>query len=262
MSDLLLEAKDLAKRFPLRSGFFNAAGWLEAVREVHLTIQAGESVGLVGESGCGKTTLAKILCRLEPPTRGSVRYRGEEIRTLRGQKLLRFRRKVQLIFQDPMSSLDPLMRIGQIVAEPLVIHRLAKGQHLLHRVHTLLAEVGLDPSWKNRFPHTLSGGQRQRVGIARALGLDPELLICDEPVSSLDLSVQSQILKLLTDLQAKRGLSLLFISHNLAVVSALADRILVMREGRIVEEGTNPHLFENPRDPYTRTLVNLALKTL
>lgn len=260
--DPLLETIDLRKRFSLRSGAFTPQGWLEAVRGVSIKIRAGESVCLVGESGCGKTTLARLLCRLDLPTHGFIRYRGENLQELRGKQLRRFRRSVQLIFQDPMASLNPLMRIGQIVAEPLIIHRLAQGKDLEERVGTLLGEVGLDPSLASRFPQSLSGGQRQRVGIARALSMNPELLICDEPVSSLDLSVQAQILKLLTDLQAKRGLSLFFISHNLAVVSALADRILVMREGQILEEGTNPELFRSPRNPYTQTLVNLAMKTI
>ncbi len=263
MSEPLLEAENLSKRFPLRDRpLGRTGGWIEAVQQVSLTLRAGETVGLVGESGCGKSTLAHLLCWLLTPSSGLLRFQKQPLETLRGRSLLEFRRSVQMIFQDPMASLDPLMRIGSIVAEPLQIHRIVRGRELDQRVRSLLQEVGLDPAWAGRFPASLSGGQRQRVGIARALSLEPRILICDEPVSSLDLSVQAQILKLLSDLKAQRGLTLLFISHNLATVSAVADRILVMREGRIVEEGSNPDLFQNPQHPYTRLLVNLALQTI
>jgi len=262
-TDILLEVENLSKRFPLRTGPFGPVqGWVQAVQDVSLTLKKGESVGLVGESGCGKSTLARLLCRLLKPTHGSIRYRGQSVEDLKAESLKAFRRSVQLIFQAPMASLNPLQRIGETVAEPLVIHRIARGEKLRERVRALFEEVGLDPAWEGRLPHTLSGGQRQRVGIARALSLNPELLICDEPVSSLDLSVQAQILKLLADLQTKRGLTLLFISHNLSTVSAIADRILVMRAGEIVEEALNPELFTSPRHPYSQTLVKLALQTI
>lgn len=263
MTETLLEARDLTKSFPLKGHLFGrGAGSVEAVKNLNLTLRRGESVGLVGESGCGKSTLARLLCRLIRPTSGSILYKGLPLESLRGQSLKQFRRSVQIIFQDPAASLNPLMRVGEILAEPMAIHGIAKGRELERRVQTLLQEVGLDPTWVNRFPRTLSGGQGQRVGIARALSLNPQLLICDEPVSSLDLSIQAQILKLLTELQAKRGLTLLFISHNLATISAISDRILVMRSGQILEEGPNPKLFKAPQHPYTRQLVNLALQTI
>lgn len=236
---VLLEAENLSKQYPLRSGsIFSKGKTIDAVKGVSFTLKAGESVGLVGESGCGKSTLARLLAKLELPTAGQIRHEGKPLENLRGDSLQRFRRSVQLIFQDPVGSLNPRMRIGETIAEPLVIHRLARGRELIKRTELLLQEVGLDPAWKNRLPHTLSGGQRQRVGIARALSLDPELLICDEPVSLLDLSVQAQVLKLFWDLKGKRNLTLFFISHNRRIVSALCDRILAMQLGRLVGEAS------------------------
>ncbi|MCM8811771.1 MAG: ABC transporter ATP-binding protein [Candidatus Omnitrophica bacterium] len=263
MNQPILQTIDLSKRFPLRPlPFSPARGWIHAVQEVSLEIRRGESVGLVGESGCGKSTLSRLLCKLLEPSDGKILFRGEEISRLRSGSLKEFRRRVQLIFQDPMASLNPLMRIGQIIAEPMQIHRLIANREVRQRVHGLMEEVGLDPALENRFPHMLSGGQKQRVGIARALSLEPELLICDEPVSSLDLSVGAQILRLLSDLQRKKSVALFFISHNLATVSAVADRVLVMKEGRIIEEGANPDLFRQPAHPYTQLLVKLAFQTL
>ena len=259
--EILLEAQGLTKRYPLRSHpLASAQSWVEAVRGVHLSLRAGECVGLVGESGCGKSTLARLLCGLIPPTSGVVLYRHRPLSELRAESSKEFHKSVQIVFQDSAASLNPLMRIGQIIAEPLRIHHLANGEGLRQKLTSLLGEVGIDPSWVNRFPSTLSGGQRQRVGIARALALSPKILICDEPVSSLDLSVQAQILGLLADLQARRNLGLLFISHNLSVVGALADRILVMRAGQVIEEGLNPELFQHPKQPYTRLLVDLAFQ--
>ena len=258
---MILEAKNLMKRYPLRSHpLASTRSWVEAVKEVHLSLRPGECVGLVGESGCGKSTLARLLCGLTAPTSGVVLYRGRPLSELRAESSREFHRSVQIVFQDSTASLNPLMRIGQIIAEPFRIHRLANGEQLRQKVSSLLSEVGIDSSWVNRFPGTLSGGQRQRVGIARALALNPKILICDEPVSSLDLSVQAQILGLLQGLQEKRGLGLLFISHNLSVIGALADRILVMQAGQIIEEGINPELFQHPKQPYTRLLVDLAFQ--
>lgn len=257
----LLQAKDLSKRYPLRAHpLAPTRRWIHAVEGVNLALHRGESVGLVGESGCGKSTLARLLCCLIPPSTGQLLFRGRPL----GRSVLKrsFRKAVQIIFQDPMASLNPLIRVGPSIAEPLRIHQRLTGPKLKRRVASLLEEVGLDPSYATRFPQALSGGQRQRVGLARALSVSPELLICDEPVSSLDLSVQAQILKLLTELQRKRNLTLLLISHNLATISAMADRILVMRSGRVVEEGGNPALFRAPQHPYTRRLVELALQAI
>lgn len=248
----LLEVKGLTKRYPR----------IEALQDVSFSLRAGESVGLVGQSGCGKSTLARLLAKLERPTSGMILYQAQPIQSFRGESLKAFRRSVQLIFQNPMGSLNPRMSVGQILAEPLVIHRLIPRRELGPRIQQLLEEVGLSPALLGRRPYALSGGQRQRVGIARALSLNPSLLICDEPVSSLDLPVQAQILKLFSDLQRNRGLTLLFISHNLRVVSSLCDRILVMWSGRILEAGQNPALLERPQHPYTQRLVKLAAQTI
>ena len=264
MSAALLQTVELSKSFPLGGGPFSSSPRkrIDAVRNITIGLQAGESVGLVGESGCGKSTLAKLMCRLIEPTSGSVLFDGKSIAEQLGRQLAVFRRSVQMVFQDPQSSLNPLLRIGDAVAEPMAIHGIACGRELRARTEKLLSEVGLDPALARRRPDALSGGERQRVGIARALGLNPKILICDEPVSSLDLPMQAQILKLLADLQTNRGLTLFFISHNLATISVIADRILVMRAGEILEEGPNPRLFIAPQHPYTQQLVKLASKTI
>lgn len=262
MAEPVLEARKVTKSYAGRDRLFGRSGGVVAAADVSLALAPGERLGLVGESGSGKTTLGKLLVGLLAPNGGEVFVEGTTRSRMPGAVRLAACRTVQFIFQDPMASLNPLMRIGEIVAEPLVIHRMGGETERRKKVMMLLTEVGLDPAWAGRFPITLSGGQRQRVGVARALALGPDLLICDEPVSSLDLSVQAQILTLLSDLQERRGLSLLFISHNLATVSAISDRILVMRFGRILEEGTNPELFQSPRDPYTRALVKLAVQPL
>ncbi|MBI3322403.1 MAG: ABC transporter ATP-binding protein [Candidatus Omnitrophica bacterium] len=263
MPETLLEAESVGKRFALRPHPLSPPrGWVEALRSVSLRIREGECVGLVGESGCGKSTLARILCGLDTADSGRVLFRGQLLSGLRGRARRDYRRSVQMVFQDPASSLNPLQRIGAAVAEPPAFHGLARGAELRAKTAELLTEVGLDPAWAGRLSRQLSGGQRQRVGIARALSLNPALLICDEPVSSLDLSVQAQILNLLLNLRAKRSMALLFISHNLVTVGAVADRIIVMKSGAVVEEGPNPGLFEQPRDPYTRRLVELAVRTV
>jgi len=258
-SNVLLEAKGIWKRYPFRAHpLAPPQGSIEALCGVDLRINKGECVGLVGESGCGKSTLARMMCGLIPPTQGTIEFKGVPFERLDRKGWRTFRKSVQMIFQDPMASLNPRMTIGAIIEEPLAIHRKASGAKRRTWRDRLLHEVGLDPSLSTRFPQALSGGQRQRVGIARALASDPELIICDEPVSSLDLSVQAQILSLLIRLRIERGLALLFISHDLRVVATLADRILVMHEGRLVEEGVYPALFRQPKNPYTRMLVEMA----
>lgn len=224
------------------------------MEDVSLSIREGETLGLAGESGCGKTTLARILLGLLPPTSGQVFFEGREITQKNGWTSA-LRRKIQIIFQDPFSSLNPRMRVGEIVGEPMVIHGLASGKALHRRVGTLLEKVGLDSRAAGRYPHEFSGGQRQRIGIARALTLSPRLIIADEPVSALDVSIQSQILNLLKDLQKEMRVAYLFIAHDLSVVKYISHRVAVMCQGRIVECEKTERLFESPSHPYTRRLL-------
>src|SRR5574341_370638 len=258
----LLEAKNLTKRFSTRKRSFlggGASGELLAVDDVSFRVGVGECLGLVGESGCGKTTTARMILRSVTPDSGSIvfheRKGPREVLALKGPDLFAYRRKVQFVFQDPFSSLNPRMTVYDIVSEPLVIHGVGDEDERFARVKELMGLVGLDVRHLRRYPHSFSGGQRQRIGIARALALGPELLICDEPVSALDVSVQAQVLNLLSDLRGALGLTYLFISHNLAVVNYLADRIAVMCAGRIVELAPAAELFKNPVHPYTRALL-------
>jgi peptide/nickel transport system ATP-binding protein len=258
----LIAVEDLAKRYRIRnSGWFGSKthGFIEAVADASFDIKRGECLGLVGESGCGKTTISKIIMRAIRPDAGSVRFndRGRiiDVLKLEGEELMRFRRKIQLVFQDPFSALNPRMTVFDIVAEPLVIHGIGTESERAEMVQELMRLVGLDARTLKRYPHSFSGGQRQRIGIARALALHPELLVCDEPVSALDVSIQAQILNLLKDLQKALGLTYLFVSHNLAVVRYVADRIAVMCGGRIVELAPTERLFNAPRHPYTRALL-------
>ncbi len=253
----LLEVRNLKTYFPVKTGLLQrTTGYVKAVDGVSLCVRQGETLGLVGESGCGKTTVGRTLLRLIPATDGEVRFDGVDVFKLSGKKLKAMRRKMQIIFQDPVGSLNPRMTIGRIIGEPISVHRLAKGQKLHDRVAYLLERVGLSPDYASRYPHEFSGGQRQRIGIARALGLEPRFIICDEPVSALDVSIQSQILNLLNDLQDEFALSFLFIAHNLAVVEHFSDRVAVMYLGRIVELTDRETLYTNAKHPYTQALLS------
>jgi oligopeptide/dipeptide ABC transporter ATP-binding protein len=254
--DVLVRVHDLRVSYPMRGPGLAARGRrVPAVDGISFTIRRGRTLGLVGESGCGKTTTAKAMLGLAPAASGSVRLGGVDVLGLRGASLRAFRRRLQMVFQDPARSLNPRRTVGDTVGEGLVIHRLARGTVLRDRVHRLLEQVGLQAADGARYPHALSAGQRQRVAIARALTLEPELLICDEPVSALDVSVQGQILNLLMDLQRDLGLTYLFISHDLAVVRHVSTDVAVMYMGRIVETAEAEVLFEHPAHPYTRTLL-------
>jgi oligopeptide transport system ATP-binding protein len=253
---MLLQVTNLKKYFPVFTGVFSRIkGWIHAVDGVSFDIERGETLGLVGESGCGKTTVGKTILRLLDPTDGTILFDGTSIVHLRAEELRRMRCKMQIIFQDPISSLNPRMTVGGIVGEPLRIHSIARGRALQGRVAGLLQRVGLSQAAVNRYPHEFSGGQRQRIGIARAIALEPELLVCDEPVSALDISIQAQIINLLEELQDTLGLAYLFISHDLRVVEHISDRVAVMYMGKILEEAGRDELYRNPLHPYTKVLL-------
>jgi len=257
MSTPLLQVSNLSVHFPVRSGLLQRqTGWVRALDQVSLSIEKGTTLGLVGESGSGKTTLGRVIVRLLDPTSGSVSYEGTEISSLHGSQLRPYRKKIQMVFQDPYNSLNPRLRIGTILAEPLEIHfpKMSASEREA-RVAELLRLVGLDPTHARRFPHEFSGGQRQRIGIARALAVEPEFIICDEPVSALDVSVQAQIVNLLMDLQEKLNLTYLFIAHDLAVVEHVSDQIAVLEHGKLVEEGPAEMITTHPNHPYTQRLL-------
>jgi oligopeptide/dipeptide ABC transporter ATP-binding protein len=253
----LLEIEDLAKHYPVKRGIVVAreVGTVKAVDGVSLRLDRGETLALVGESGCGKSTTARLVLRLIDPTTGIIRFEGVDITDLRGEPLRKLRRRMQIVFQDPFASLNPRMTIGDIIAEPLVVHEIGDRMSRRARVNQLLSLVGLASFHASRYPHEFSGGQRQRIGIARALAVEPSLIVCDEPVSALDVSIQAQVVNLLKDLQARLGLSYLFIAHDLAVVKHMADRVAVMYLGRIVEIAPKAALFTAPLHPYTRALL-------
>ena len=256
--DPLVEVNDLQVYFPVTSGviFQRKVADVKAVDGVSFTVKKGETLGLVGESGCGKSTTGKAVLQLIRPTQGSVEFEGRDLTKIKGGELRRFRRKMQMIFQDPYASLNPRMSVGSIISEPLTIHKLAKGGDKKERVQNLLQTVGLNPYYANRFPHEFSGGQRQRIGIARALAVEPDFIVCDEPVSALDVSIQAQIINLLEDLQEQFGLTYLFIAHDLSVVRHISDRVAVMYLGHIMELTDRDSLFENPLHPYTKALLS------
>jgi oligopeptide/dipeptide ABC transporter ATP-binding protein len=253
----LVDVDDLKVYFPIRSGIFQTQiGTVKAVDGVTFEIRRGETLGLVGESGCGKSTTGRALIRLREPTAGTVRFDGIDLGTLNTDKLRRMRRRMQIIFQDPYGSLDPRMTVGSIIAEPIDTHHLAKGAARRERIADLLRIVGLDPNYVRRYPHEFSGGQRQRIGVARALAVEPEFIVCDEPISALDVSIQAQVLNLLTDLRRQLGLTYLFIAHDLSVVKHISDRVAVMYLGKIVELGPPDIMYAAPGHPYTRALLS------
>jgi ABC-type oligopeptide transport system ATPase subunit len=253
----ILAVSDLRVHFPVRGGVLHrATDLIRAVDGVSFAIAKGQTLGLVGESGCGKTTVGRAVLRLIPATSGRISFEGRDVLAMPGRELRPLRRRMQIVFQDPAGSLNPRMRVESIIAEPLLTHGLARGRdELRHRVETLLVRCGLTAAAADRYPHQFSGGQRQRIGIARALALEPRFIVCDEPTSALDVSIQAQIINLLSDLQAEFGLSYLFISHDMAVVQHICQRIAVMRAGQIVEEGPRDRILGSPHHEYTRSLL-------
>jgi oligopeptide/dipeptide ABC transporter ATP-binding protein len=256
--DTIMEVRDLVKHFPIRAGFLQRqVGAVQAVSGISFDVFRGETLGLVGESGCGKSTTARLLLRLMAPTSGSIRFEGREIANIAGAELKALRREMQMIFQDPYSSLNPRKTVGTIISDPFVIHNLLTGKGERKRaVQELMDTVGLNPEHYNRYPHEFSGGQRQRIGVARALALRPKVIVADEPVSALDVSIQAQVLNLLRDLQRELGLTLIFIAHDLSVVRHMCDRVAVMYLGRVAELASSDQLYAHPRMPYTGALMS------
>jgi oligopeptide transport system ATP-binding protein len=256
MSEIILEAINIKKHFPIRKGLLlREVGSVKAVDDVSLVVRKGETLGLVGESGCGKSTFGRTLIRLYEPTSGGLKFHGKDFLKISGSELRLQRKNIQMIFQDPYASLDPRMTVGQVIRQPMDIHNVGTSNERNARTLELIELVGLRKSHVNRYPHEFSGGQRQRICIARAIALNPELIICDEPVSALDVSIQAQILNLLKDLQAKLGLTYVFISHDLSVIEHVCNRIAVMYLGKIVEIADRDELFKNPKHPYTQALI-------
>ena len=260
MSEVLLQVSGLKKYFPVTKGiiFSHKTGDVKAVDGVNFFVNRGETFGLVGESGCGKSTTGRLVMQLLRPTDGSVIFDGKELTNMNKEELRQLRKEIQMVFQDPYASLDPRKTVEDIIMEPLIIHGIGTKEEREAKVRDLIAKVGLNPSHAKRYPHEFSGGQRQRIGIARALALEPKLIICDEPVSALDVSVRAQILNLLQDLQEKLGLTYLFISHDLSVVEHICDRVAIMYQGQMVELGSNEAIFRHPLHPYTKALLSAA----
>lgn len=257
VENTLLKVKNVKKHFPLKkpSLFSRQKQFLKAVDGVNITVKEGETLGIVGESGCGKSTLGRVILNLLEPTEGEVHFKGENIQSYKGKKLQMFRKDIQLIFQDPYASLNPRRNIKSIIMEPMKIFKIPK-QEREERLARLLETVGIIPSAKYKYPHEFSGGQRQRIGIARALALEPKIIVCDEPVSALDVSIQAQIINLLEDLQDKLGLTYIFIAHDLSVINHISDRVAVMYLGEIVEEGNVDDIYSSPKHPYTQALLS------
>ncbi|WP_322822279.1 dipeptide ABC transporter ATP-binding protein [Chloroflexus sp.] len=256
--EYIIEIKDLRMHFPVTHGiiFQRRVGTVKAVDGVSFNIKRGETLGLVGESGCGKSTTGRAILQLYRPTSGQVLFEGTDLTKLKGNALRQMRRRVQMIFQDPYASLNPRMTVGDIIAEPIRVHKLREGRAVRERVEELLHLVGLNPAFANRYPHEFSGGQRQRIGIARALAVEPDFVVCDEPVSALDVSIQAQVVNLLEELQDKLGLTYLFIAHDLSVVNHISDRVAVMYLGKVVELAEGPKLYSMPLHPYTQALLS------
>jgi oligopeptide transport system ATP-binding protein len=255
--DALVEVRNLKKHFPIRKGILSRiAGHVQAVDGISFSIAEGEILGLVGESGCGKTTAGRLIVKLIEPTAGEILFEDQDISSVAGAALRDLRRNMQIIFQDPYASLNPRMTVGEIIGEPLLIHGIAEGKEIEERVTHLLQTVGMEPFYRTRYPHEFSGGQRQRIGIARALALKPKLIVCDEPVSALDVSIQAQVINLLEDLQAQFKLSYLFIAHDLSVVKHISNRVAVMYLGKIVEAAGTQELFRQPLHPYSEALLS------
>lgn len=257
-SEVLLQVRDLVKYFPIMRGTLiqRQVGAVKAVDGISFDVFRGETLGLVGESGCGKSTAGRTILQLYRPTSGSVLFEGVDLVKLKGEDLRKMRRRMQMIFQDPYASLNPRMTVGQIISEPLIIHGVANGKEAQERAEELLRLVGLNPAYTNRYPHEFSGGQRQRVGVARALALEPAFIVCDEPISALDVSVQAQVVNLLEDLQSQMGLTYLFIAHDLSMVRHISNRIAVMYLGVIVELADRHELYNHPLHPYTQALLS------
>jgi oligopeptide/dipeptide ABC transporter ATP-binding protein len=253
----LVSVRHLKKSFPIKKGVFaRQVGAVQAVNDVSFDVARGETLGVVGESGCGKTTTGRTILRLIEPTSGEIRFEGRDVNSMGTSELRALRREMQIIFQDPVSSLNPRMTVGAIIREGLTIHHLAEGSAADARVRQLLQEVGLRPEYSNRYPHEFSGGQRQRIGIARALSVEPKFIVCDEPVSALDVSVQAQVINLLVDLQSEHNLTYMFIAHDLSVVEHIADRVAVMYLGKVVELAMAEDLYRDPIMPYTQALLS------